>query len=333
MIIHMLKASLGDCFLVDFENGKCILIDGGTPSTFDNSLKDLLFTLNREGKTIEYLICTHYDNDHIGGLIKFVQYNGHYSHPNIIPVENVIYNSFELHLHHSEISRLHMNNKSTISYKQMVDFDKICLCYGYPLPKAPIISGNQFEGTGYSFRIIAPYYEALEKSMSIELTRDHTKTINQVSAVVYTDIQQWLKADIGPELSQSNCASIAFELIVNEQSFLFCGDADMNSYKSLLNDHYNFIKLSHHGTLHGNECFVGENPITAPKYFLSTNSSHYNHPEIRLLGEIVLQTREKELLLNYDIPKLNGRDYYLLNSLAQQVKYNFKVTVSNKIII
>lgn len=33
MIIYILEADVGDCFVIDFNNGKCILIDGGIPNT------------------------------------------------------------------------------------------------------------------------------------------------------------------------------------------------------------------------------------------------------------------------------------------------------------
>ena len=37
MIIHMLQADVGDCFVIEFENGKCILIDGGIPKTYSET--------------------------------------------------------------------------------------------------------------------------------------------------------------------------------------------------------------------------------------------------------------------------------------------------------
>ena len=52
MKIHVIKALAGDCLLVDFENGKCVLIDGGYRDTY-RALKQKLTALSAEGKRLE----------------------------------------------------------------------------------------------------------------------------------------------------------------------------------------------------------------------------------------------------------------------------------------
>jgi hypothetical protein len=60
--IYVFKAGKGDCFLVAFE-GKHVLIDGGMYRPFvDNIFPHLI------GTHIDYMICTHADQDHYYGL-------------------------------------------------------------------------------------------------------------------------------------------------------------------------------------------------------------------------------------------------------------------------
>ena len=75
-IIHLLKAESGDCVLLQLANKRCILIDCGYKSTYENELKPLLLRLSSEGYVISLLIITHYDEDHIGGAISFLKDNG-----------------------------------------------------------------------------------------------------------------------------------------------------------------------------------------------------------------------------------------------------------------
>ena len=75
MRIYLLKALAGDCFLLDFNNGSCVLIDGGYKTTYTKQLKQLLINLKNEGKYLEYVILTHYDSDHIGGLLALLEEN------------------------------------------------------------------------------------------------------------------------------------------------------------------------------------------------------------------------------------------------------------------
>ena len=68
--IKILPAYNGDSILIKtFDENQeefIILIDGGTPSTFEYSLKKHLKGVVK----IDLLVLTHIDNDHIGGLIR-----------------------------------------------------------------------------------------------------------------------------------------------------------------------------------------------------------------------------------------------------------------------
>ena len=92
--IHFLPALAGDCFVLEFDNKKCILIDAGYKSTYRDELKPLLFQLRKNGCEISLMVITHVDRDHIEGAIELIKDNGKAKEPKIIPIKNIWYNGF-----------------------------------------------------------------------------------------------------------------------------------------------------------------------------------------------------------------------------------------------
>lgn len=93
-IIHFLPAKSGDCFVIEFDNKDCILIDCGYASTYKDELKPLLLKLHAKGCRLVLLIVTHIDQDHISGAIRLLEENGNQDTPQIIKIENIWFNGF-----------------------------------------------------------------------------------------------------------------------------------------------------------------------------------------------------------------------------------------------
>ena len=346
MKIFLTKAQDGDCFVIDFENGKCILIDGGYDFLFDNSLKPLLSQLDEQGKTLEYVISTHYDQDHLSGLITFIEQNGMHGAEKIIPVENIISNGFEA-LAAQKVQELipdserpYMDGIHEISAQQQIELDALCKHYNYPVNVctngAFVTTGTIVKGTGYTIRFLSPSLKNLEKLKAdlekhrpIPVQPDNRKceTI-EISGDFYTDISEWENIKDNKALNAINKASIAFEIEFNGKYYLFCGDSEMKDVRHELRERYEVIKLSHHGTYHGNQCFTGENAVIAENYIISTNAKRRNreHPSRKLLQRIIMLPHNKDIYCNYDILDVKGGIYELLGKEEQQRKYNFKFT-------
>ncbi|KQM19140.1 AVAST type 1 anti-phage system MBL fold metallo-hydrolase Avs1a, partial [Chryseobacterium sp. Leaf201] len=90
MTLTIYPANNGDSFLLEIKD-TIILIDGGYVDTYKNYIKPKLFELAKENKKISHLIVTHIDNDHISGIIKFIEENKKNS---IIEITNIWHNSF-----------------------------------------------------------------------------------------------------------------------------------------------------------------------------------------------------------------------------------------------
>ena len=70
MRIKMLPALNGDCILVEYSPAHFILIDGGYVDTYQNYLLPKLKEIAARGGSLDLLVVTHIDSDHVSGIIK-----------------------------------------------------------------------------------------------------------------------------------------------------------------------------------------------------------------------------------------------------------------------
>jgi len=66
------EAGCGDSILVSTDEGTHILIDGGVKDTYFDSLEDRYEEFKEKNKKLDLVILTHYDDDHIGGLLELL---------------------------------------------------------------------------------------------------------------------------------------------------------------------------------------------------------------------------------------------------------------------
>lgn len=73
--IKLLPAEYGDCILVSVgeENQYNLLIDGGVVKTYQKYIKSEIQHIKELGQKINLIVCTHMDNDHIGGLVQVLK--------------------------------------------------------------------------------------------------------------------------------------------------------------------------------------------------------------------------------------------------------------------
>ncbi|WP_226793760.1 MBL fold metallo-hydrolase [Bacillus sp. B1-b2] len=92
----MFPAKNGDSFLISFlgQSTRNILIDLAYPHTYRNYVKPKLQELHSNGESIDLVIFTHIDQDHIQGGITFFRENGDSKSPKIISVKEVWHNSY-----------------------------------------------------------------------------------------------------------------------------------------------------------------------------------------------------------------------------------------------
>ena len=81
MKINFLKAFNGDSFWISFlenESPRNIIIDGGTGNTYKSSsnvkgdLFKIIEKIREDKQFIDLLVLTHFDDDHIGGILRWL---------------------------------------------------------------------------------------------------------------------------------------------------------------------------------------------------------------------------------------------------------------------
>lgn len=94
--VEMFPAKNGDSLLISFlgESNKNILIDLAYPYTYKNFVKSRLLELNSKGESLDLVVFTHIDQDHVHGGITFFRENGESNNPKIIKVKEVWHNSY-----------------------------------------------------------------------------------------------------------------------------------------------------------------------------------------------------------------------------------------------
>ena len=131
--LKMYPARNGDAFLIRENATKptAILIDGGYASTFQGCISPDLTHLAQLGYSLNLVVATHIDADHLSGLLAFFKLNGNSQAPKIIQVEDVWHNS------------LRSLAFSTVADSDTTPDDEDLLVEirrrGYPMPVEPVV--------------------------------------------------------------------------------------------------------------------------------------------------------------------------------------------------
>ncbi len=116
MRLHFIDVGQGDCTFVELPDGKTMLIDGGT-TTQASKLAILRHLKALKVDKIDYLVVSHEDIDHVGGLAEIVK-NISFSRaflPMCAVTENADYAAFYAEISKSECEIEYSMRKTTLS--------------------------------------------------------------------------------------------------------------------------------------------------------------------------------------------------------------------------
>lgn len=334
MEIQPLKAAHGDAIIIKFSSNHrqhIIVIDGG-PSAAAENIADIYDALDY----IDLLILTHYDEDHISGLLE---YFSRHKKDKVNRVGQVWVNGTDLIYYDDEENTTAYDNAfcltSCLNNLQKQGFISRWVTKTTN-SSAPVITET------YRIDILSPTDEILKK-MEKEFKdyveehglQDETDTDTEVSfANVIADSKMSLddlsKKAIKNKTSFMNCTSIAFLLQVEGKRVLFMGDADSDIVSDALvklheNDksiemplYVNLIKVSHHGSKANiRKRFL--DLTDCQNYLFTTNggsggSYHPDRTTIAYLWKYSKYSENKKLTLyfNYPLTKIEERNIGLL---------------------
>ena len=247
--VHYLDVGQGDCIFIRLGDGKNMLIDSGAESDITASyIKDYLkaYAVN----TIDYLVLTHPDADHVGNAIEII-------------------NSFSIGTAYIpdllDLSRFpdYLPVYNLIKEKQInIEFSDM---------------GDKITGEGYAFAFLSPLEKRNLNSSYYELNGSANPTeteINDVSPIIY------LTAD-GQRFLFTGDAGTSQEKLVLANDKVF--------YKRLFKDidvnlsEIDYLKVSHHGS--NDACCEDFLSLIKPKNAVVSvgGGNAYGHPASELL--------------------------------------------------
>ncbi|HFU75208.1 MAG TPA: MBL fold metallo-hydrolase [Arcobacter sp.] len=322
---EFLKAGKGDCILISIEEGtyneKNILIDGGVSKTYDNSTHGIGTLKSKLGEksSLDLVVLTHIDDDHICGLIQLLKDNEH-----VGKVKELWFNS-------SDYLKIDIFSEEK-GYGQSRYFQDLINSNLHIKYRSDIFMENQKKyvdwGKDIEIILLSPYKKQLDEldKAQKKWEKERIEKGKKISVPCRDESSMEKTAIVEDEYkvgeTEKNASSIAFILRYREKNFLFLADADIDVINHSLKKldvellNFEFIKLSHHGSFKNNINKEFLQLINTHKYIILTDGQHkgYKHPHketIQLILDEKTKNKEVEFIFNYEdyyYDRFNGYD-------------------------
>lgn len=322
--IKFLKANNGDAIFISYKhnsNSKNILIDTGTGATYcskpngrkkDGELKNLINDLQSKDEKIDLLIITHWDDDHIGGILKWFQEDLDSAKSMI---NHIWFNSGTLINKHFESDEAsedknvldNLEYNANTSIKQGVTFEKYILdsSLSHNLIKNDTFVDNILDGI--KFTILSPTNKELERLLTKWEESPYNSNTSASNKDYDKTFEQLLVNDFKEDDAIHNGSSIAFILEIEDKKMMFLGDAHPSvivdslnklGYKQANKLKIDLMKVSHHGSK-ANTSDELLDIIECDRFMISTDGSKHGLPNKETIARIVKKHENCKIYFNY----------------------------------
>lgn len=304
--ILAIQADNGDSMFVSYgarERPRHLLIDGGTTEVIDNLLEVLKLHRSGERLRLEALVITHYDLDHIQGIIELLR-----DPPDWLEIADVWFNG-----------RHHLVPRDLLGHEEGTELSKL-IKDRYPWNAA---FGDKVIKTGQRAELADGMIVSVVSPGEIQLANlaaewpagkepageDHA----EVAADLLGRKDTWppssfmdaLLAKHSKDTSAPNGSSIALVLEFDGKRALLTGDAFSSVVADGIKTFWpserlavDLFKLSHHGSKRNtDEKLLAA--INCRAYLLSTNGRSHFHPDTTLVARVLNNSVEPVLIFNY----------------------------------
>jgi beta-lactamase superfamily II metal-dependent hydrolase len=311
--VKFLKANNGDSIHISY-NSKNIIIDSGIGATFSSrnanraieygELKNVIDDIKEKNEIIDLLIITHWDDDHIGGVLQWFK-------EDIESAKSLIkciwFNSGTLINKHFNSQEASENVDPNTSIRQGIFFEKLILDNN--ISNTHVINTDTNTDDildGVEFTILSPTDTELKKLLTLwekspynpytSSNNDYDKSLNEL-----------LENEFKEDNAIHNGSSIAFILKIEDKKMLFLGDAHPSVVvSSLIELEYSkekklkidFVKVSHHGSKANTSNELLE-LIECDKFIISTDNSKHALPNKETFARIINKHENCKLYFNY----------------------------------
>lgn len=326
-----LPAGYGDSLLIDYgppEDPHLIIIDGGLV----HSGTQLLEALKQRAKnrpdgrlTVELLIVTHIDADHIGGILHLLRRRRD------ITFKNIWFNGLEHLPDEGDLLGTEQADELSELINDLVKTGSCTLNGGFPhgcvmVPDAGPLPEQAF-ADGLKMTVLSPYREQLVKLRSEWPAEEFAKTeetdepaLADEGDLLGEDPMPTTTAELedaaasgGKDTSVPNASSIGTLLSYRDVRILLGADCVPSVLIRSLERlgapvRVNAFKLPHHGS-DGNVTIDLLDLVATEKYIISTNGDRWHHPDIGAVARVILRSPSAPTLyFNYEAKALQWRD-------------------------
>lgn len=326
MKIKLLKAYNGDSIWVSFlenETPRNILIDGGIGNTYKTTsnvkgdLHKLIDEIKDKKQFIDLLVLTHFDDDHIGGILRWLNKDKEATKL----IKKVWFNSgkeiakkFEIEENRDlQIEIVDGVDDFYTSTKQGIEFEKFLRDNN--LWEGTIIEqGSICELFGLRLKILSPNSEKLNKLLKLyKKEKDYFTSGHELD--FGTSLKDFIIEESQPDFkfeedkSVANGSSIAFIIEYEDKCYLFIADAHPSIIIEGLNKlgynkdnplHVELMKVSHHGSMYNTNKELLE-IVKTDKYLISSNATKHGLPNKRTIARIINNNPNAFIYFNYDL--------------------------------
>ncbi|MGM9958235.1 MAG: ComEC/Rec2 family competence protein [Erysipelotrichaceae bacterium] len=259
--VYTYNAGKGDCIRLHFAGTHNIFIDSGI-TRFAPKFRQLCDSVIQSGETLDLLILTHVDDDHIGGFLANLRIFGYRC-----PFKEVWMN---------HVGKVFLGDRplSVIQndeiYAKLIE-QRVCV--------KTAVKSIKREIAGALINIFWPdtdVLETLDKQYQCDALLAHHNDYH----FSLSELAEYPLPD--HDISQNNRKSVVFSFSFENHNLLFTGDAwpgDIIKAKG----NYDLIKLSHHGSSKN----ISED---FPKYIRSSNflicTDGINHPDKQTIAKL-----------------------------------------------
>lgn len=341
--IRILKALHGDSFILHCKKGEndgIVVVDGG-PHQDSYKIKEAL----EEYSNIDLMVITHYDDDHIGGILDYIE-----SHKDDrpFPVKEIWVNTPQ---------QITVSLTCNISFSQarnlsrlLSDINKDLESKDMPLIQwnTLIMAGQEIHKPYADFLILSPEEESLrlnfenfEKECG-NISNSHHKQ-KEALAKTLKELSLLPKKDVNLKSKQEviNLSSIAFVVTCDDYSALMLGDSYPSAIVKTLNakgfDGENnklcvdYIKIAHHGSAKNTSNALLD-LIECDTFVISTNGGNgvSCHPDRETIGNITWHpnrdhSKPVNLVFGYPLDDIETIGFKFLNKGEEEQNESFFV--------
>lgn len=281
--ISSIRSGKGECIHLNF-NSCNLIIDTGTTSS-SSEFRNLCKSIINKGEKLDALIITHYDEDHIGGILKTGD----------LGFVDVYFNAYDGRIENGDLSSSQMQRLFHLLSSTKVH--------------SKVIVGDVLEIGGAKLTIHSPTVEALSKTK--EQMKKSDEQLSFVSDWNCSFDELMDKSYPSKDSSFSNQASIVFTFEIEDNKILFTGDTWPEYIPS---GKFDLVKLPHHGSIKNISDEI-INKLDCSSFLICADGT--KHPNKQTLAKLLKFKENVNIYSNYEW-WMNGfmktEDYKYLNN-------------------